>query len=62
MGRGAAIVAALCIGVAEARQGKKGRSPVMGWNTWCTQDACGVDWCSSKEVLDVARTIKAEGE
>jgi alpha-galactosidase len=43
--------------VAHARPGAKGRFPVMGWNTWCTQNACAVDWCSSKEVLDVARTI-----
>ena len=43
------------------RAGKKGRFPVMGWNTWCTQNDCGVDWCSSKEVLDVATTIKSTG-
>ena len=31
------------------------------WNTWCTQDSCGVDWCTSKEILDVASTIKSSG-
>ena len=43
-----------------ARDGpmKKGRTPVMGWNTWCTQNACTTDWCSSSEVLDVAKAIK----
>ena len=27
----------------------------------CTQDACETDWCSSTEVLDVAREIKENG-
>ena len=27
----------------------------------CTQNRCGVDWCSSDEVLDVAKTMKASG-
>lgn len=30
-------------------------------NTWCTQNSCGVDWCTSAEVLDVAQTIKDLG-
>ena len=30
-------------------------------NTWCTEDSCGVDWCTSKEILDVASTIKSSG-
>jgi alpha-galactosidase len=30
-------------------------------SSWCTQNDCGVDWCSSKEVLDVATTIKSTG-
>lgn len=38
-----------------------GRKPLMGWNTWCTQNSCGTDWCTSAEVLDVAQTIKDEG-
>jgi hypothetical protein len=28
---------------------------------WCTQNTCGVDWCTSSEVLDVAASIKASG-
>ena len=56
------LVASLSLAVvARARPGAKGRFPVMGWNTWCTQNDCGVDWCSSKEVLDVAQTMKDEG-
>jgi alpha-galactosidase len=53
----------LALGLARARDGpaQKGRTPVMGWNTWCTQNQCGHDWCSSAEVLDVAKTIKANG-
>jgi hypothetical protein len=28
-----------------------GKSPPMGWNTWCTQDLCGLlDRCTEKEV------------
>lgn len=27
----------------------------------CTQNSCGVDWCSSAEVLDVAAYIKNSG-
>lgn len=33
----------------------------MGWNTWCTQNTCGTDWCTSAEVLDVAQNIKSNG-
>merc|ERR1739848_560077 len=53
----------VCITLASARDGplQQGRVPVMGWNTWCTQDACETDWCSSAEVLDVANTIKDIG-
>ena len=52
---------ALIISIAQARKGEKGKTPVLGWNTWCTEDSCGVDWCTSKEVLDVAATIKSSG-
>ena len=46
---------------ADARAGGKGKDPILGWNTWCTQNSCGVDWCTSAEVLDVATTIKDSG-
>ncbi len=53
----------LSIGLVLARDGPaaKGRTPLMGWNTWCTQNTCGVDWCTSAEVLDVATAIKQSG-
>ena len=35
--------------------------PVLGWNTWCTQNECGKDWCSAAEVLSVGASMKAEG-
>ena len=36
------------------RAGGIGRSPILGWNTWCTQNTCGgVDWCSEQEVQTV---------
>lgn len=47
--------------VAFARPGTKGRTPPLGWNTWCTGNKCGNDWCTSAEVLDVAKTIKELG-
>ncbi|EGD81512.1 hypothetical protein PTSG_02230 [Salpingoeca rosetta] len=56
----AVVVLAAAVGV-QARPGSKGIKPLMGWNTWCTQNKCGVDWCTSDEVLDVAKTIKASG-
>ena len=46
---------------AAARKGGKGKAPILGWNTWCTQNTCGVDWCTSAEVLDVATSIKDSG-
>eukprot|EP00051_Salpingoeca_urceolata_P006156 m.81844 g.81844 ORF g.81844 m.81844 type:complete len:535 (+) comp14705_c0_seq1:974-2578(+) len=56
-----AVVVALCCNQAHARAGNKGRTPILGWNTWCTQNSCGVDWCTSAEVLDVAAYIKKSG-
>ena len=35
--------------------------PVLGWNTWCTQNECGKDWCTSKEVLSVGAAMKRDG-
>ena len=35
--------------------------PVLGWNTWCTENECGEDWCSSKEVLSVGLSMKENG-
>lgn len=48
--------------VAMGRPGSQlGRKPVMGWNTWCTTVSCGVDWCSSPEILAVANALKISG-
>ena len=47
--------------VVEGRPGGLGRQPVLGWNTWCTGVGCGVDWCSSTEILSVAAEIKRSG-
>lgn len=39
-----------------------GRLPPMGWNTWCTDDICGLrDVCTAKEVMSVADAIVSEG-
>ena len=48
--------------IAMGRPGSQlGRKPVMGWNTWCTTVSCGVDWCSSPEILAVANALKISG-
>ncbi len=32
-----------------------GRTPAMGWNTWCTQSFdCVTDFCTEQEVMAVA--------
>eukprot|EP00039_Didymoeca_costata_P005080 m.78263 g.78263 ORF g.78263 m.78263 type:complete len:487 (+) comp12664_c0_seq2:113-1573(+) len=56
-----AVVFVVFPGTADARKGNKGKTPLLGWNTWCTQNSCGVDWCTSAEVLDVAQSIKSSG-
>lgn len=39
-----------------------GRLPPMGWNTWCTDDACGlVDKCTESEIRSVARAMIDNG-
>ncbi len=36
--------------------------PPMGWNTWCTDDACGlIDRCSSKLAMSIADAIVDTG-
>ena len=37
-------------------------SPPMGWNTWCTDDLCGlIDHCTEKEVKSVADAMVSSG-
>mmetsp|Transcript_11772 Transcript_11772/g.14224 ORF Transcript_11772/g.14224 Transcript_11772/m.14224 type:complete len:428 (+) Transcript_11772:68-1351(+) len=37
-------------------------SPPMGWNTWCTDDICGlIDRCTESEVHSVADAISSNG-
>ena len=78
------VLLLLLLAPAAARKGEKGKTPILGWNTWCTyahrllrapslrtlsggavllrrQDSCGVDWCTSKEILSVATEIKTSG-
>lgn len=36
--------------------------PLLGWNSWCTADACGAtDVCSEELILTVANAIKVQG-
>ena len=37
-------------------------SPPMGWNTWCTDDLCGlIDHCTETEVKSVADALVSSG-
>eukprot|EP01079_Euglenida_sp_SAG-EU17-18_P005325 gene5325-5357_t len=47
---GSTLIIALAVTATHARPGQKGKTPILGWNTWCTQNSCGVDWCTSAEV------------
>ncbi len=39
-----------------------GRTPAMGWNTWCTDDLCGlVDLCFEEEVKSLADAMVSNG-
>eukprot|EP01106_Pelomyxa_sp_JSP_P017185 TRINITY_DN681_c0_g1_i11.p1 TRINITY_DN681_c0_g1~~TRINITY_DN681_c0_g1_i11.p1 ORF type:complete len:414 (-),score=88.12 TRINITY_DN681_c0_g1_i11:80-1276(-) len=56
----AAVVALL--GAATALDNGMGLLPPMGWNTWCTDDYCGLtDWCSANEVERMANTMVTSG-
>ena len=33
----------------------------LGWNTWCTQNQCGNDWCTEKEIISVGKSMKENG-
>ena len=35
--------------------------PVLGWNTWCTQNQCGSDWCTEDEIISVGTAMKKNG-
>jgi alpha-galactosidase len=35
--------------------------PVLGWNTWCTQNKCGNDWCTEDEIISVGTAMKENG-
>eukprot|EP00013_Stygamoeba_regulata_P027356 CAMPEP_0177647550 /NCGR_PEP_ID=MMETSP0447-20121125/10358_1 /TAXON_ID=0 /ORGANISM="Stygamoeba regulata, Strain BSH-02190019" /LENGTH=408 /DNA_ID=CAMNT_0019150139 /DNA_START=75 /DNA_END=1301 /DNA_ORIENTATION=+ len=38
-----------------------GALPPMGWNSWCTDDACGArDYCTDREVRSVAEAMVAQ--
>ncbi|EDQ92942.1 uncharacterized protein MONBRDRAFT_30876 [Monosiga brevicollis MX1] len=46
----------------QAYDNGRGRLPPMGWNTWCTDDACGaLDICTEKEIMSVVDGIIEQG-
>ncbi len=58
------IVLALTLSVSVTLAYNNGvaRLPPMGWNTWCTQDICGlIDICTDSEIRSVADSIVEQG-
>lgn len=57
-----AVVVALAAGVVSAYDNGLGATPPMGWNTWCTDDLCGVlDRCTEAEVKSIADAMASNG-
>ena len=54
-------LALLFCAVASGINNGLGRTPALGWSTWCTEGKCGRDVCSEGEILDAARAMKANG-
>lgn len=63
----AAVAVALGVAVAAAVAGVfavdngLGLVPPLGWNTWCTEGACGRDVCNENEIREIADTIRDSG-
>jgi alpha-galactosidase len=57
----AALLLALSVPGGESKSPTKDLAPVTGWNTWCTQNECGKDWCTAAEVLSVGRAMRDAG-
>ena len=36
-------------------------APIMGWNTWCTEELCETDICNEQEIKEVAKALKTTG-
>lgn len=56
------LLLASFLGLAVAYNNGLGALPPMGWNTWCTDDVCGLlDICTESEVHSIADAIVAQG-
>eukprot|EP00045_Choanoeca_perplexa_P006845 m.59304 g.59304 ORF g.59304 m.59304 type:complete len:410 (-) comp13816_c0_seq3:32-1261(-) len=52
----------MLVQLGDAYNNGMGRLPVMGWNTWCTDDACGLrDICTETEIKSVVDSIVSQG-
>jgi alpha-galactosidase len=38
-----------------------GRTPPLGWNTWCVDGQCARDYCTAAEVKETADIIVSKG-
>ena len=38
-----------------------GRTPPLGWNTWCTEGNCARDYCDAQEIMEIADAMAANG-
>ena len=58
MARAALLMLAM-VALAAAINNGVGRTPAMGWNTWCTESfECTDDYCTQTEVMAVADGTK----
>jgi hypothetical protein len=57
-----AALAAAALTAASYDNGSGWRLPVMGWNSWCTDDFCGLlDLCFEAEIHEIADAMNASG-
>ena len=38
-----------------------GKTPAMGWNTWCSVSECGTDICNEDMIIEASEAIKSNG-
>ena len=57
-----AALAAAALTAVSYDNGSGWRLPVMGWNSWCTDDFCGLlDLCFEAEIHEIADAMNASG-
>jgi alpha-galactosidase len=58
----ASLVLAACIAAtAAALDNGAGKTPLLGWSTWCTDGTCERDYCNEHEIREVATAMQKNG-